>query len=487
MRISQKNILLLAAMFFALPAAAQEVPVSDAAAAPVAAVSSTNEAVAPQPEMPAPMTILQAVKKARALLKQDIADRTAANPTPAILKAKPQVADVTLAVWDKAASTVTLVHAEKSGTSLKVKTPGDWPIRVTTNNAQYSVYALPAARGALVLGSRYPVAIEHKAGKKKTYELHDTAYIPYQTALYSPEVLTAGSDYLSYLIQGAFDELRAKGVTSRAFPSRLVVDVIDPYLIKSIVVIEHSDHATLLGDDAPERALGRFLVNLALNEEDAFDSSLSTAGAAGLVQFIPSTYKLYAQRRADLGLIQDFRAGMADHKNAIKAEVAYLDQSLAGMPEAIKSIYASDKDRAAEFLAAAYNGGDSRVKKAFAVYGDDWAHSPKAELTALNARAATLKTRIAMFKSRIKRGKYVTENKASLKEAESERAVVTSRIALINSSSLRQETAIYVAKLRKTYALLSAGAFATPAAPSGALPVAVASSPAAPSTIAFAQ
>ena len=65
-------------------------------------------------------------------------------------------------------------------------------------------------------------------------------------------------------------------------------------------------------------------MKLAANEDSAFDAAISSAGAAGLVQFIPSTYALMVKKRPDLGLIPDFREGMANHRNAVKAQVASL-------------------------------------------------------------------------------------------------------------------------------------------------------------------
>ncbi|MEY4723457.1 MAG: hypothetical protein RLZZ324_970 [Candidatus Parcubacteria bacterium] len=438
--------------------------------APTPTADATVPPAAPQPAQQ--MTILDAVRQGRALLKADQASRApklaAAKPS----KSAPNQAEIALAVWDKDANAVSLVYAVKSGTSLTVTTPGNWPIRVTREAKQSSTYGFTGGRNAQVVGVRYPVSIKGGTKKKPSYTMKDTVYVPSSDpAFYNPAVLSAGSDYLSYLIQDAFDELRAKGIKSRAYPDKLVADVIDPYLLKSIVVIEHSGHVTLLGDDEPESVLGQFLVKLALNEGDAFDNSISSAGASGLVQFIPSTYKLYVTKRPDLGLIPDFRTGMADHKNAVKAEVAHLDSSLAGMPQPIRDIYASDKTKAAEFLAAAYNGGDARVRKAFAAYGESWADNRAARLPGLNATAASLKSKISTLNKRIKAGKDVKANKAALSKATTDRANAIAQIAGIKNNALRGETAIYVAKLRKTYSLLSAGAFATPAAPSGGLPV----------------
>ncbi|MEY4744490.1 MAG: hypothetical protein RL272_435 [Candidatus Parcubacteria bacterium] len=465
---------------FAISAQAQTVPQADmnATEAPSAPV------VSPVSD-PAPPSMVDAILRARRML-QDIVDarsKTRKQPYPA---ASANTAKVTFAVWNRKTDAIALIEAAKSGTGLAITSGPILPIKVTYNAKLYSQYALPASTDSLVVGVIYPVISTTGTGKRKKAFAADTVYVPYDPAFYTPEMLGAGSDYLSFLIQQAYDEMRAKGIRSRAFPDKLVVDVIDPYLVKSIAVIEHSDHQQLLSDDDPERTVGRFLVKLAANRDSAFDASISTAGAAGLVQFIPSTYALMVRKRPDLGLIPDFRQGMADHQNAVKAQVAYLDEDLAGM-SAVRELYVRDKAKAAEFLAASYNGGSVRVKRAYTTYGEDWAKSYAKELARAQSDAAALKKRIKTLQKNIDAGKDVKASKAALAKAKAQRDEAVVTIATINRSSLRKETVFYVAKLKKTYAMFTAGYFATPRAPSGALPAqAVPETPAASEAVAAA-
>ncbi len=422
-------------------------------------------------EAPAPHSILGAVQRGKAMLSDEIIARRAVGKAIYTVNTQPVLAEATLAIWQRDTDAVTLVEITKSGRKIKVTTPGDWPLRVTYDAKIASQYSLPPEKNAIVVGVRYPVATARSiTKKKKVYDIKDRVYVPYSSAFFVPEVLSAGSNYLSFLIQGAFDELRTRGVKSRAYPDKLVADVIDPYLIKSIVVIEHTDHYSLLKQDDPERSLGVFLTKLALNGDDAFDGTASNAGALGLAQFIPSTYKLFVKNRPDLALIPDFTTGMNDHQNAVKAEVAYLDQSLAGMPTSIRDIYATDKMRAAEFLAAAYNGGDTRVKRAWAAYGDAWAADHNGELAATNTKASRLKSDIAYRKKLIAKGKDVAAHKKVIAKEQAEYNTAVVRIAALKKANLKKETVFYVAKLKKTYSMFTSGVFATPAAPSGALP-----------------
>jgi len=417
------------------PVHAQETPTASATATATTAL----ETAAPMPTavVPAPiaaekktLTTLEAVRKAYDLLHARLAERLKTETQPfAIDLSKP--VRVTLAVWNKETGEISLYDGKKYGTDLTMTTPGAPSIRVTVSGKLYSQYEVSPRSAGTVLGIIYPVATTKrttvtKNGKKRTVSTStalDTVYIPYSSDYYTPEILGAGSDYLSFLIQEAYDELRAKGIRSKSYPDKLLSDAIDPYLVKTIAVIEQSDHKTLLGDVEPERAVGRFLVKLATNRENAFSGAISSAGAAGMVQFIPSTYALMVRKRPDLGLIPDFRTGMADHKNAVMAQVAYLDEELATMPASVRALYPAEKLKVGAFMAAAYNGGSPRVRKALAAYGDDaWDQL-----------------------HRLKRG-------------------------TLAATSLRSETVTYVKKLRKTYGMFEAGYFATPQAPSGALP-----------------
>ncbi|MBI3627041.1 transglycosylase SLT domain-containing protein, partial [Candidatus Uhrbacteria bacterium] len=208
----------------------------------------------------------------------------------------------------------------------------------------------------------------------------------------------------------------------------------------------------------------------------SFDFSISKAGARGLVQFIPSTYKLIGKSRPELDLIEDFAKGMTDHKNAIKAQVALLDSELQSMPDSVKKLYITDRSKAAEFLAAAYNGGSTRVRWAFEYWGNNWSQSHQTDLVIAQSQVKTTKSEITLLKKKIKKAvaKDLKALKKSLQKAETVLADANYRAALIKKKSLRQETVLYVTKLQRVYAMLSAGLFATPNAPSGGLPIALA-------------
>ncbi len=468
-----KRLAIIAAIFawfaLVLPAAAQTVPVQGVDAPPVQKK----------------MTTLDAVKAGKAILGSVLVERLKTRPEPYKVSGNTTL-HVTFAVWNRDSDAIAVVEGDKTGTRLAITTEPKLPIKVDYSSQLESQYSLPSELNSEVVGIIYPVVTKKVISRKKSsYSATDLVYVPYSSDFYTPQMLAAGSDYLSFMIQGAYDELRAKGIKSRAFPDKLVADVVDPYLVKSIAVIEHSDTYSLTKQDDQDRAIGRFLVNLAANQEEAFHTSVSSAGAAGLVQFIPSTYAMMVRSRPDLGLIKDFRAGMADHKNAVKAQIAYIDSDLADM-SVVRALYDTDRAKAAEYLAASYNGGSTRVIRAYTTFGDDWQKSYKAQLAAANSAQATLKSRIIALQKQVSKGKNVKTATLTIAKLRSERATAVSTVATLNRASLREETVGYVSKLKHAYAMFAAGYFATPNAPSGALPVVARSSAMSPTTVAVA-
>jgi len=417
------------------------------------------------PEVKAP-DLFGAIDRAKVMLKEHVAEEEKNNPTPKIVTSRNIAFDITLAVWDRASDEIKLVEAKKDKKSLTLKTPYPHAIMVTLDNGVNSRYALPAGADKLVVGVVHPIFKDVTVKKKQPkFELHDKVYIPYNTAFYTPEALRRGSDYLSYLLRDAYDQVRAAGIKSRAFPDKLLADVADPYLVKSIAIIEHAD-TQIYSDEEPERAVGRFLITLALNGEEAFDFSVSSAGARGLVQFMPATYKLIANKRPDLNLIQDFVSAMADHTNAVKAQMVLLDENLASMPKAVRTLMLTESGRVAPYLAAAYNGGITRVRSSYASWGEEWYKYRMPRMDELQTQADKMDARIKSLKKTLtKKGldaKLKKQYTNELSKLQKDRVAVHDEYWDIKNHSLYRETANYVSKLNTVYAMLSAGYFATP-------------------------
>ena len=454
-------------------------PVSEQPVAPIAEPQ-------PIPSAPQKMTALEAVEQGKNLLAPVLADFKSKEAKIKPLSSKTGATAAAIAVWNKAADTVTVYGGTRGAKYFSADMNG--PTIPIVTLAGYQTAYRDNDPNTVVVGTVQAAMAQVTVKRKKLYKPVFSYYVPYNSELYSTETLAAGSDYLSSLIKDAFDDLNSKNIVSRAFPGQPLTSVIDPYLIKSIAVIENAD-SQIYQDNNSEDALGRFLVKLAINKEDALGSVVSSAGARGMVQFIPSTYKIMVTKRPDLGLIPDFVKGMADHKNAIKAEAAYLDMILADLPQSVRDTYSQNRGAAAEYIAAGYNGGSARVKKAIQAWGDAWSVSHAGTYASLTSKAASLKSRIAVIDKKLKSSKTKLAEAKALKSerisAVSERATAVANAAKIKNSWLFAETASYVVKLRRVYDMLAAGFFATPNAPANTVTVASASNAAAPSAVAF--
>jgi hypothetical protein len=472
------------------PAASSSAPLNQQPSTPLAIPAAATPAItpivelAPTPVVPQKMSVLDAVECGKNLLAPVLADFKSKEAKIKPFSSKTGQTAAALAIWDKAADTVT-VYVGTRGAKYFTADAGGPIIPIVVLSGAQTAYR-DHDSNLVVVGTVQADMVKATVKRRRVYKPVFSYYVPYTSEFYSPETLAAGSDYLSSLIKDAFDDLDAKGITSRAFPGQPLTAVIDPYLIKSIAVIENAD-SQIYEDNNSEDALGRFLVKLALNKDNALGTTVSSAGARGMVQFIPSTYKLMVIKRPDLELIPDFVKGMADHKNAIEAEAAYLDMILADLPQSVRDTYLQDKGAAAEYIAAGYNGGSVRVKKAIKVWGDAWSVSHASDYSALTSKAVSLKYRIAQINRKLAAGGLSAKTLAALalekKKDVAGRATALANAARIKNTWIVAETADYVIKLRRVYTMLAAGFFATPNAPSNALPVIAAAS--APTSLAL--
>jgi hypothetical protein len=459
------------------PAAPSSVIIPPVVSVPAATPSPAEPEPASSVQQPTTPSIIDAIARGKNLLAPVLSDFKSKEAKVKPLASKTGATAAALAIWDKAADTVTVVGGTRGAKYFTADANG--PVVPIVTLAGYQTAYRDSNPNTVVVGTVQASMTQVTVKKKKLYKPVFSYYVPYNSELYSTETLAAGSDYLSSLIKDAFDDLDSKQIVSRAFPGQALTAVIDPYLIKSIAVIENAD-SQIYEDNNSEDSLGRFLVKLAVNKEDALGNVVSSAGARGMVQFIPSTYKLMVTKRTDLALIPDFVKGMADHKNAIKAEAAYLDMILADLPQSVRDTYLSNKGAAAEYIAAGYNGGSVRVKKAIQIWGDDWSVSHAGDYAALTGKAASLKSRIAAIDKKLKSvsAAAVKTLKAERVQDVNARATALANAAKIKNSWIFAETAGYVVKLRRVYDMLAAGFFATPNAPDNALPtVAFAAAP----------
>lgn len=317
------------------------------------------------PAAPALFPLKAAIERARAELQSRIA--AAAPATPATASEEADTRDVTLAIWNPTTDAIRYVEGRKRGTSLVLRDGTDG-VTVTRTNGVNSTYRVAGDAGEVVIGVRYPIFKSVGTASAPRYEIREVAYVPYSAGINTPEMAAYGERWLKEQVNGAYAVLRENGVASLAFENALLADTVDKELVTAILAIEHLDTNAVL--KFPRESLDAFYVVLAANESASYNYSRSSAGAFGLAQFIPSTYRFVASK-PELKLNPDFDAGLSDPNNAIRAQVAYLDYIHSRLPDTTVATYDTDRDIVNEYLAASYNGGYPIVAKAMKVWAEN--------------------------------------------------------------------------------------------------------------------
>lgn len=325
--------------------------------------ATTSDVVAPVAPKLDDFPLLSAIRRGRDLLQARV-DDAKKGKKPATATKEAEVRSVTLAIWNKRTDGMRTVDGLKEGTKFTPYDKADTGIRVVRSNGINSEFDVKGDVDEVVVAIRYPIYMDISTSKKKTkFEINDAVYVPYSADIHTPEMIAYGKAWLAEQMEAVYERLRKQGVPSRSMPSKRLADVIDPELPEMILAIEHIDQ----GVKDPKRALDRFYVTLAGNEDDSYDYSKSSVGALGIAQFMPKTYAFVASFPS-LGLPKDFATGMRTPLHAITAEVAYLDYLLALLPKGTAAKLAEDPDAVHEYIAAAYNGGPARVKKAMVTW-----------------------------------------------------------------------------------------------------------------------
>lgn len=189
-------------------------------------------------------------------------------------------------------------------------------------------------------------------------------YTSAHPALASPELARSGQLYVRTMLDFAAKRLRDKGVVV----SPQILDVAE-----RLCLVEHVDHERFRSEN--RAALFHEVYSLfALNQNDTYRYSVSTAGAGGMVQMIPWAYNLMRQRHPGVGLIPDFVTGMRTHANALEAMLLYMHDTWNDLAANEEVQYALNAKLATqtELLAAGYNSNAARLPGYLRRGGASW-------------------------------------------------------------------------------------------------------------------
>jgi Transglycosylase SLT domain len=267
---------------------------------------------------------------------------------------------------------IKIARAIKRDEGFEVITPG-FVVSVRRENGINTDFACIMPAGGKVLAVKYPVSNEgNRFGAGDS--VIEAVYTPYSAEIKTEEVVKEGIEVQEHFVRKAYSRIKDKGVLSYAFPGRKVADVIPADVLQVLLMNEHIDPGEFKSSGLTRALVERVLTVIAANKESAYSYSVSSAGARGLVQMIPSTYSLIASKYPTAGLMKEFSRGMADPVNAVMAQILLCDSDW----QAIRTRNDIPAERVGPYLAAAYNGGVGRVLSMLAYNKTEWMEEPDA-------------------------------------------------------------------------------------------------------------
>jgi hypothetical protein len=208
-----------------------------------------------------------------------------------------------------------------------------------------------------------PLMVQYPVERGGDY--YETAYyMSTHPGLVTPEVVNAGKLYVRNTIDVAREKLRQKGI----FIAPKVTDIAE-----RLSIVEHVDHLRFRTEYQPNIYNDIFSL-YALNEGQTYRYSVSSAGAGGMVQMIPSTYFMVRTRYYNAGLMPDFVEGMRNHVNAAQAMLLYMQMTyndLVASPtvsDAIQNGTATEL----ELMSAGYNSNPAKLAGYIKRGGSNW-------------------------------------------------------------------------------------------------------------------
>ncbi len=229
---------------------------------------------------------------------------------------------------------------------------------VRSNYVNTAVRVLDAAGVELQpLLLKYPL---EKGGAVKELAYYTSAHPSVST----PALTRRGRAYVRNGLDAAAAELAAKGLP------------IDPAIVDAaerLCFVEHVDHGRFMRESRPA-LLDEIAALYALNAGDTYRYSVSSAGAGGMVQMIPPTYKAIREQYPAAALRADFVEGMRDHPNALRAMLVYMQDTwdYLARQEQVAVALSTGRATQADLLAAGYNSNPRKLSGYLERGGTEW-------------------------------------------------------------------------------------------------------------------
>jgi hypothetical protein len=189
-------------------------------------------------------------------------------------------------------------------------------------------------------------------------------YMSTHPGLGTPEVINAGRYYVRNVIEIARDRLKERGITIQP----KIADIAE-----RLATVEHVDHMRFR-TELPQNIFNDIFTLYALNEGQTYRYSVSSAGAGGMVQMIPSTYRMVRSWHPNVPLIPDFVEGMRNHVNATEAMLLYMQRTwtdLVASPT-VAEAFSTGVASQAQLMAAGYNSNPAKIAGYINRGGENW-------------------------------------------------------------------------------------------------------------------
>lgn len=211
--------------------------------------------------------------------------------------------------------------------------------------------------------AQLPLMVQYPVVRNGQY-METAYYMSTHPGLVTPEVVNAGRYYVRNVIEIARDRLREKGI------------VIQPKLAdiaERLATVEHVDHTRFRNEYHPNIYNDIFTL-YALNEGQTYRYSVSSAGAGGMVQMIPSTYRMVRSWHPNVPLNPDFVEGMRNHVNASIAMLLYMQRTwndLIASPT-VANAFSTGIATQEQLMAAGYNSNPAKIAGYINRGGENW-------------------------------------------------------------------------------------------------------------------
>ncbi len=189
-------------------------------------------------------------------------------------------------------------------------------------------------------------------------------YMSTHPGLVTSEVVGAGRLYVRNVIEIARERLKEKGIVIQP----KIADIAE-----RLSAVEHVDHLRFR-TEYHQNIYNDIYTLYALNEGQTYRYSVSSAGAGGMVQMIPSTYRMVRSWHPNVVLMPDFVEGMRNHVNATQAMLLYMKRTwedLVASPtvaNALETGIATPE----QLMAAGYNSNPARLAGYINRGGENW-------------------------------------------------------------------------------------------------------------------